>query len=213
MSRISITALFISSAIYSSAKKTLESGPIGGEAFKKTIVSMILRLGIFSLVLFCSCSSVPKTSYQDKGLSFKITQDFRIGKSNTFKKNQATFISINSRDNDVYAKFSVVWLPCHSDLDWEIQNYVNGLNSIYASDMRNNPVYSEVRPTKFGSNEARQIDYIVPKDGPRVGSYTVFYCDNLTVIIGQHSSENAQPMIERCRKMIESTYSCSQTAQ
>jgi hypothetical protein len=174
---------------------------------------MTTRLGILSLTLLFSCSSVPKTLYQDKGLNFRITQDFRIGRSDTFKKNQATYIPIQGRDKDVYAKFSVVWIPCRSDLDWEIQNYVDGLNSVYASDTQKKPVYSEVRTTKFGSNEARQIDYVVANDGPRVGSYTVFYCDNLTVIIGQHSTAEGQPMIERCRKMIESTYSCGQGTQ
>src|SRR5688572_20521716 len=101
-----------------------------------------------------SCASVPKTLYQDKGLNFKITQDFRIGRSDTHKKNQATYIPIYGRDKNIYAKFSVVWIPCRSDLDWEIQNYVDGLNSIYKSDPENKPVYSEVKTIKFGANDA-----------------------------------------------------------
>jgi hypothetical protein len=101
---------------------------------------------LFVLLIFSiSCSSVSKTLYQDNGLNFKITQDFRIGRPDTYKKNQATYIPIYTRDKNVYAKFSVVWLPCRSDLDWEIQNYVDGLNSIYASDSQNKPVYSKVR--------------------------------------------------------------------
>ncbi|HTJ51754.1 MAG TPA: hypothetical protein VL443_19980 [Cyclobacteriaceae bacterium] len=104
----------------------------------------------------------------------------------------------------------MVWIPCRSDLDWEIQNYVDGLNSVYASDAQIKPVYSEIRTTKFGLNEAKQIDYVVVDEGPRVGSYTVFYCNNLTVIIGQHSTVDGQVMMQRCREMIEATLSCVQ---
>jgi hypothetical protein len=170
-----------------------------------------LNISLVVSLFAMSCASIPKTLYQDKGLDFKITEDFRLGRSDTYKKNQATYIPIYGRDKNVYAKFSVVWIPCRSDLDWEIQNYVDGLNSIYESDPLNKPVYSEVKTTKFGSNDARQIDYVVANDGPRVGSYTVFYCDNLTVIIGQHSTNEGQAMAQRCREMIESTYSCKQT--
>ena len=173
---------------------------------------MTVRIWLLPLTLLFACSSVPKSLYQDKGLNFKITPEFRIGKINTFKKNQATYIPIYLKDKDVYAKFSVVWIPCRSDLDWEIQNYVDGLNSVYESELQR-PVYSKVRSTKFGSNDARQIDYVVSDDGPRVGSYIVFYCDNYTVIIGQHSTAEGQPMAERCRKMIESTYSCRQASE
>lgn len=171
---------------------------------------MLCKLGIFTFILVgtISCSSVPKILYQDKGLNFKVTQDFRIGKADIHKKNQATYIPIYCRDKNIYAKFSIIWIPCRSDLDWEIQNYVDGLNSIYASDAQNKPLYSEVRTTKFGSNEARQIDYIVANDGPRVGSYTVFYCDNLTVIIGQHTTVEGQALIQKCRELIEASYSC-----
>jgi hypothetical protein len=63
---------------------------------------------------------------------------------------------------------------------------------------------------KFGSNDARQIDYVVPNDGPRVGSYTVFYCDNLTVIVGQHCTTKGKAMTQKCRELIEATYSCVQ---
>jgi hypothetical protein len=101
-----------------------------------------------------------------------------------------------------------VWLPCRSDLDWEIQNFVDGLNSVYKSDPDNKPVYSEVRTTKFGTNEARQIDYVVANDGPRIGSYTTFYCNNFTVIIGQHGTAESLAMTNRCRKLIEETYYC-----
>lgn len=168
---------------------------------------MTARIWLLLVILMFGCSSVPKTLYQDKGLNFKITPEFRIGKANTFKRNQATYIPIYLRDKNVYAKFSVVWIPCRSDLDWEIQNYVDGLNSVYKSESQK-PVYSSVRSTKFGSNDARQIDYVVSDDRPRVGSYTVFYCNNFTVIIGQHSTAEGQPMAERCRKAMESSYSC-----
>ena len=171
------------------------------------------RLGIIylTIIAFTSCSSIPKTVYKDKGLNFKITEDFRIGKPDFFKKNQATYIPIYIRDKNVYAKFSIVWIPCRSDLDWEIQNYVDGLNSVYNSDSKNKPVYSEIRSTKFGSNDARQIDYVVKTDGPRVGSYTVFFCDNNTVIIGQHSTVDTQAITNKCRELIETTYNCTTT--
>ena len=170
---------------------------------------MVIRAGTLFIFLSISCSSVPRTLYQDNGLNFKITQDFRIGRADMFKKNQATYIPIYGRDKNVYAKFSVVWVPCLSDLDWEIQNYVDGLNSIYASDTVNKPEYSEVRTVKFGSNDARQIDYVVPNDGPRIGSYTVFHCDGFTVILGQHSTVQGQAMTQKCRELIEATYSCT----
>lgn len=169
----------------------------------RKVIAVIFALGT-------SCASVPKTLYQDNGLNFEITPDFRIGRADTWKKNQATYIPIYSREKDIYAKFSIVWIPCHSDLDWEIQNYVDGLNSVYESDTQNKPVYSDVRSTKFGSRDARQIDYVVPNDGPRVGSYTVFYCDNLTVIIGQHSTAEGQAMAGRCRERIEATFVCAE---
>ncbi|MBL0740656.1 hypothetical protein [Chryseolinea lacunae] len=172
-----------------------------------------LAISFIFFILAVSCSSVPKTSYQDNGLNFKITPDFRLGRTDTYKKNQATYIPFYGRDKKVYAKFSVVWIPCRSDLDWEVQNYVDGLNSIYKSDAQNKPEYSEVRSTKFGSHDARQIDYVVANDGPRVGSYTVFYCDNLTVIIGQHSTVEGQAMAQNCRATIESTYSCPHSVQ
>jgi hypothetical protein len=165
---------------------------------------------LFIVVFFgVSCSSVQKTSYQDKGLTFKVTPDFRIGRTDRFKKNQATYIPIYGRDKSVYAKFSVVWIPYHSDLDWEIQNYIVGLNSVYESDTQNRPLYSEVRTTRFGSNDARQIDYTVPNDGPRIGSYTVFHCDSLTIIIGQHCTVEGRALTQRCRELIETTYVCS----
>ncbi len=53
---------------------------------------------------------------------FEITEDFRLGRTDFTKKNQATYIPICSRNNDVYAKFSVVWLPGSSNLDWELRN-------------------------------------------------------------------------------------------
>ncbi len=170
----------------------------------KLTVSFIILMFIFS------CSSVPKTLYQDKGLRFEITQDFRIGKADTHKKNQATYIPIYGRNKNVYAKFSVIWLPCLSDLDWEIQNYVDGLNSVYASDIQMKPEYSAVRTAKFGSNVARQIDYVVQNDGPRVGSYTILHCEGSTVIIGQHCTVDGQALIQRCRESIEASYSCIQ---
>lgn len=163
---------------------------------------------LYIFLIVTSCSSVKKTIYQDKGLQFKITEDFRIGRADTHKKNQATYIPIYCRSTDLYAKFSIVWIPCRSDLDWEIQNYVDGLNSVYKSDPENKPVYSEVRTTKFGANVARQIDYVVANDGPRVGSYTIFHCNNSTVIVGQHSTVESLAMTNRCRDLIEATYYC-----
>jgi hypothetical protein len=164
------------------------------------ILLMIGRLGFLALILIgaISCSSVPRTLYRDKGLNFKVTQDFRIGKADIHKKNQATYIPIYGRDKNVYAKFSVVWILCRSDLDWEIQNYVDGLNSIYTSDTQNKPMYSAVKMTKFGSNDARQIDYIVANDGPRVAPILFF-----TATILQLSLDNiAQLKARQCFKSV-----------
>jgi hypothetical protein len=83
-----------------------------------------------------------------------------------------------------------------------------GLKEAYESDISNTPVFSEVKWAKFGANDSRQIDYVVANDGPRIGSYTTFHCDSLTVIIGQHFTPESQAMVERCRKVIEETYAC-----
>ena len=72
----------------------------------------------------------------------------------------------------------MTWLPKKCDLDDELQNFVASLKEAYADDISNTPVFSEVRSTKFGSNYARQIDYLVANDGPRIGSYTTFHCDS-----------------------------------
>ena len=171
---------------------------------------MGIRFLSIIFVVFISCSSVPKTIYKDEGLYFKVTDGFRIGKADTWKKNQSTYIPLYCRDKNIYAKFSVIWVPGNSNLDKEIQIYVDGLNSVYESDADNKPVFSEVKSTKFGSNIARQIDYVVANDGPRIGSYTTFHCNNITVIIGQHYTVEGQSIINRCRELIEQTYSCVQ---
>jgi len=102
----------------------------------------------------------------------------------------------------------VTWLPKKFNLDKELQNFVEGLNESYESDVHNTPVFSEVKWTKFGSNDARHIDYVVADDGPRIGSYTTFHCDSLTVIIGQHYTPESQVMTNRCRQIIEETFNC-----
>jgi hypothetical protein len=169
------------------------------------------RVGLFGIILtiLASCSSVRKTSYQDAGIYFKVTEDFRIGRADTYKKNQATSIPLYIRDSNQYGKFTIIWLPGNWNLDKEINNYVDGLTSVYKKeDPANKPEYGEIKNTKFGSNVARQIEYIVPNDGPRVGSYTTFHCKNLTIIIGQHCTIESKPIIDKCRKLIEETYYC-----
>lgn len=167
------------------------------------------RLLINIFLILTSCSSVPKTIYKDAGIYFKVTENFRIGRADTYKKNQSTYIPLYIRDNDLYAKFSIIWLPGNWNLDKEIRNYTNALDSAYIKeDPVNKPEYGEIRNTKFGDNIARQIDYVVPNDGPRVGSYTTFHCKNLTVIIGQHSTIESKAIIDQCRKVIEESYSC-----
>lgn len=167
------------------------------------------RFSTFIFIILTSCSSVQKTIYKDAGIYFKITEDFRIGRSDTYKKNQSTSIPLYIRDNDLYGKFTIIWLPGHWNLDKEIRNFTNGLDSAYIKeDPTNKPEYGEIKDAKFGSNSARQIEYIVPNDGPRIGSYTAFHCSNLTVIIGQHSTVESKAIIDRCRKMIEESYYC-----
>jgi hypothetical protein len=171
---------------------------------------MVTRLAIVILVVFTSCAAVPKTIYRDAGLSFKIAEDFRIGKSDTYKKNQATYIPLYLRDKNLYAKFSIIWLPGTWNLDKEIWNYADALKEIYQKeDPVNKPEFGEVKDAMFGSNHARQVEYIVPNDGPRMGSYTTFHCDSITVIIGGHGTPETQALIQRCRKLIEESYSCS----
>lgn len=141
-------------------------------------------------------------------MDFQITEDFQIVETKTWKHNHATYIKIERRNKDLYANFSVTWLPKKFNLDQELHNFVVALKDVYEGDASNTPVFSEVKSTKFGSNGARRIDYIVANDGPRIGSYTTFYCDSLTIIIGQHFTPESQVMSERCRKLIENTYSC-----
>jgi hypothetical protein len=168
-----------------------------------------IRSSITLFIILTSCSSVPKTIYKDAGIYFKVTEDFRIGRADTYKKNQSTYIPLYIRDNDLYAKFSIIWLPGNWNLDKEIRNFTNGLDSAYIKeDPINKPEYGEIKDAKFGANIARQIDYVVPNDGPRIGSYTTFHCKNLTVIIGQHSTIENKAIIDRCRKVIEESYYC-----
>ena len=170
---------------------------------------MTTRLLLFGLIFTLStCRTIPKTSYQDKGLNFKITEDFKVVETKTWKHNNATYIKIDRRNNELYANFSVTWLPKKCDLDDELQNFVESLKEVYADDIQNIPVFSEVKLTKFGKNDAKQVDYVVANDGPRIGSYTTFYCDSLTVIIGQHFTPESHAMTEKCRKAIEGTYVC-----
>jgi hypothetical protein len=167
------------------------------------------RLLIFGIVFtLTTCRTIPKTNHQDKGLNFEITEDFKIAGTKRWKHNHATYIKIERRDKDLYANFSVTWLPKRFDLDKELQNFVVGLKEAYEGDVSNTPIFSEVKSAKFGANDSRHVDYVVANDGPRIGSYTTFHCDSLTVIIGQHFTPESQALTERCRKVIEETYTC-----
>jgi len=170
------------------------------------VTNGLLLIGlIFTLA---TCRTIPKTNYQDAALSFKITEDFRIVETKTWKHNQATYIKIDRRNKDLYANFSVTWLPKKCDLEDELRNFVETLKEAYADDNHSTPVFTEVRVTKFGESDAKQVDYVVANDGPRIGSYTTYYCDGLTIIIGQHFTPESQAMADRCRKTIEETSVC-----
>lgn len=147
--------------------------------------------------------------YQDKGLNFKITEDFKIVETKTWKHNNATYIKIERRNRNLYANFSVTWLPKKCELEDELKNFVDGLKDAYAGDSENTPVFSEVKQTNFGLNSAIQVDYVVANDGPRIGSYTTFYCDSLTVIIGQHHTPDSKIMTTKCRQLIEESFICA----
>jgi hypothetical protein len=168
---------------------------------------MINRL-ILVLIIVSSCRTIPKTTYQDKGLNFKVTEDFKIVETRTWKHNHATYIKIERRNKELYANFSVTWLPKKFDLDKEIQNFVDGLREAYKDDAQSKPTFSEFKSTKFGANDARQVNYVVTNDGPRIGSYTAFHCDDLTIIIGQHQTAESEAMTNSCRQLIEQTYKC-----
>ncbi|MBS1507082.1 MAG: hypothetical protein JSS79_10590 [Bacteroidetes bacterium] len=170
------------------------------------MTNRFLLFGIISTLI--TCQTIPKTNYRDKGLNFKITEDFKIVETKTWKRNHATYIKIERRDKYLYANFSVTWLPKKFNLDKELQNFVVGLKEAYEGDVSNTPIFSEIKSAKFGTNDSRQIYYVVTNDGPRIGSYTTFHCDSLTVIIGQHFTPESQAMTERCRKVIEESYSC-----
>ena len=170
------------------------------------MTSRLLLIGLIFTVT--TCRTIPKTNYQDKGLNFKITEEFKIVETKAWKHNHATYIKIDRRNKDLYANFSVTWLPNKCDLDDELKNFVESLKEAYADDKENTPVFSEIKLTKFGTNDAKRIDYVVANDGPRIGSYTTYYCDGLTVIIGQHFTPKGQAIADRCRKTIEETYVC-----
>jgi hypothetical protein len=168
------------------------------------------RIGGLVLLVCMSCASIPRTTYQDRGFHFEITNDFKVGRSKFHKKNQSTYIPIYFRSDDLYAKISVVWLPGACNLDWELGNYTEGLTSVYkGSDSASKPQYSEYKTVKFGENDARRVDYIVPNDGPRVGSYIAFRCDSISVIIGIHSVVESKAQVDRCVELIEKTYRCT----
>ena len=167
------------------------------------------RLLFFGLIfILTTCRTIPKSVYQDKGVNFKITEDFKIVETKTWKHNNATYIKIERRDKNLYANFSVTWLPKKCDLDDELKNFMTSLKEAYPGDSENTPVFSEVKPTKFGLNSAIQVDYLVANDGPRVGSYTAFYCDSLSVIIGQHHIPDSKTMTTKCRQLIEDSFTC-----
>lgn len=167
----------------------------------------ILFFGLIVLIVV-SCRTIPQTTYNDKGLDFKITDDFKITETKTWKHNNATYIKIDRRDKNLYANLSVTWLPKKCDLDDELKNFVETLKEVYADDNQNTPTFSEVKSTKFGQSSAIQIDYVVANDGPRIGSYTAFYCDSLTVIVGQHQTPDSKTMTNKCRQFIEDTFIC-----
>jgi hypothetical protein len=118
------------------------------------------------------------------------------------------YIKVDRRNKDLYANLSVTWVPGNSDLDKEFQIFVKSLRRVYEPDIQMTPVFSEVKSTKFGSHSARRIDYIVANDGPRIGSYTTFHCDNITVIIGQHYTAESEALTNKCRQQMEDTYYC-----
>ena len=155
-----------------------------------------------------SCQTITKTIYEDKGLNFKVTEDFKIVESKTWRQTHATYIKVERRNKDLYANLSVTWVPGNSDLDKELQIFVKSLKRVYEPDIQMTPVFSEIKSTKFGSNSARRIDYIVANDGPRIGSYTTFHCDDITVIIGQHYTAESEAITNKCRQQIEDTYNC-----
>jgi hypothetical protein len=171
------------------------------------VTDKIVFFGLIFLIV-ASCRTIPQTTYNDKGLNFKITEEFKITETKTWEHNNATYIKIERRNKNLYANFSVTWLPKKCALDDELKNFMETLKESYAGDSENTPVFSEVKPTKFGVNSAIQIDYVVANDGPRIGSYTAFYCDSLTVIIGQHHTPESKTMTTKCRQIIEDTFIC-----
>ena len=119
---------------------------------------MTNRLLLFGLIFtLTTCRTIPKTNYQDKGLNFKITEDFKIVETKTWKHNHARYIKIERRNKDLYANFSVTWLPKKFNLDKELQNFVVGLKEVYAGDVSKTPVFGEVKSAKFGANDSRQM--------------------------------------------------------
>lgn len=171
------------------------------------VINRRLLLGLIFTII-TSCQTIPKTIYEGKGMSFKITEDFKIVETKTWKHNHATYIKIDCRNKDLYANISVSYLPGKHSQDKELQNFTESLKSVYKSDPKNTPEFSEVKFAKFGSNSAKRINYVVANDGPRIGSYTSFHCDNFTVMIGQHYTAESEAMINKCRQLIEETLNC-----
>jgi len=167
------------------------------------------RLLLFVLIFtVTTCRTIPKTSYQDKGLNFKITEDFKIVETKTWKHNHATYIKIDCRSNDLYANLSVSYLPGIHSQDKELENFTESLISVYKPDPTKTPQFDEPKPTKFGTYTAKQVNYVVANDGPRIGSYTSFHCGDFTLMIGQHYTPETEVMINKCRQVIEQTLTC-----
>lgn len=170
---------------------------------------MTNRLLIIALAFtLLTCRTIPSTSYQGEGLNFKITEDFKIVETKTWKHNHATYIKIDCRSNDLYANLSVSYLPGIHSQDKELENFTESLTSVYKPDPTKTPQFDAPKRTKFGSYSAKQVNYVVANDGPRIGSYTSFHCGNFTVMIGQHYTPESEVMILKCRQVIEQTLTC-----
>ena len=161
-----------------------------------------------TLCIAVSCKTVQKTSYEHEKLSFRITDNYKIVKANTLKRNKATYIRMNYQDTSWYEYISVTWLPKKYDLDKELQNFVDQRIKVYEDDKAGGAVFGEVSHVKFASNEAIRRNYFVDNQG-QSGSYIAFHCKELTVIIGRHFTRQSEDASTQCLKIIEETISCN----
>lgn len=165
-----------------------------------------LRLFFVILLLASSCATVPQDYYEHERLSFKIGDGYFIRRPKTDKHTNATQIKVVNKDLKLYANITVTWMPGELDLDKALQSVIERLKEDYT-----NPNYEAafglMMDGEFASHQTRCFNYFINNDG-RKGSYQAFYCNGITVVIGEHYFRESEESVKKCLKVIEESLVC-----